>query len=280
MEEETTLFEYPIQGHRGCRGMMPENSIEGFIHAVKLGVNTIEMDVVISKDHQVVVSHEPVMSYRKCLLPNGKQILREEENMYNIYKLNYDEIKQFDCGSLPNETFPKQENFTVYKPLLSEVLSTIEERFPLRDIHYNIEIKSTPEGDGVYHPKPKKFCELVMGEVRRQNLQSRVILQSFDIRILQYLKQSASGIRLALLVENELSFEENLDRLGFIPHIYSPWYPFVNQELVEKCRNKNMKIIPWTVNDRKHIKRMIALEVDEIITDYPNYFTNKKPREK
>jgi glycerophosphoryl diester phosphodiesterase len=271
-EENQGMLTYQIQGHRGCRGLMPENSLEGFIKAVELGVTTLEMDVVISKDNQVVVSHEPFMSYRKCLTPEGKEFGESEEMGFNLYQMDYDLIRKFDCGSKYNEAFPEQQKLATYKPLLGEVLDTIVYRFPLKNIRYNIELKSLPEGDFIHHPDPQQFCNLVLAEIRKRNLESRVILQSFDFRILQYLKEAKTSAKLALLVENELSFEENLERLGFKPDIYSPWFPYVDSQLVALCRKNQLKIIPWTVNEPDDIERMVNLQVDEIITDYPNRF--------
>ena len=116
---------FDVQGHRGARGLYPENSVIGFIKSIEMGVNTIELDVVISKDRQVVVSHEPWISHIICVDSLGLKI-NDDVNKYNIFKMNYNEIKKFDCGSIKNPKFLSQENSFVSKPLLREVIIKIE----------------------------------------------------------------------------------------------------------------------------------------------------------
>ena len=100
---------FDVQGHRGARGLRPENTIPGFLVAIDSGVTTIELDVVITKDKQVVVSHEPWMSAAICLDPSGSPLQAKEEKKFNIYQMTYDEVKQFDCGSLGNTRFSAAE---------------------------------------------------------------------------------------------------------------------------------------------------------------------------
>lgn len=263
-----------VQGHRGCRGLYPENTIPAFIHAVNLGVTTLEMDVVISKDSQVVVSHEPFMSAVICRYPKGGEISREEEDSLNIYELTYDQIATFDCGSRPHPQFPEQKNSQLAKPLLADVIRAVEQHVQekgLKPVNYNIETKCTPEGDGVYHPGPSVFTSLLMNEVRRQELPAkRVIVQSFDPRTLRYMRQHYPDYAVALLIGNENGPENNISRLGFTPDIYSPYYQLVNRELMDFAEEKKMKVIPWTVNERSAIHSMLEAGVNGIISDYPN----------
>ena len=136
---------FDIQGHRGARGLKPENSIPAFLTALDSGVTTLEMDVVITQDRQVVVSHEPWMSAAICRDTAGNPFKEKVEKKYNIYKMKYEQVKQFDCGSKGNEKFPEQEKMKVFKPLLSDVIIAVENyiknhsRF---EVDYNIEIKS------------------------------------------------------------------------------------------------------------------------------------------
>lgn len=262
-----------IQGHRGCRGLMPENSIPAFLKALDLGVTTLEMDAVVSKDGKVVVSHEPFMSHIICEGPDGEKITEENEKEYNIYGMTYDEISQCDCGTLQHPDYPDQQNMRVTKPLLSEVIEKVEAYISeksLTPVRYNIETKSSPEGDNVFHPAPNAFVDLLMGVIEEGNIASRTTIQSFDVRTLQYTHQEYPEIELALLVGNAKSPQENLELLGFTPEIYSPYFKLVHASTVRFARNNNMKIIPWTVNDPKDIRKMIALEVDGIISDYPD----------
>ena len=109
-----------IQGHRGCRGLYPENSLPAFEHALNIGVRVLEMDVCLSADGQVVVSHEPYMNARYASHPAGNPVLKEEESQLNLYQMPYSEIKRFDVGSRGNASFPEQKKVPTYKPLLSE----------------------------------------------------------------------------------------------------------------------------------------------------------------
>lgn len=262
-----------IQGHRGCRGLMPENSIPAMIKALGLGVSTIEMDVVITKDKKVILSHEPFMSHEICFSEQGVEISEDDEPLFNIYKMNYDEITRCDCGTKNHPRFPNQQKIKVIKPLLSELIDSVEKHLQdhsLPPVQYNIEIKSTPETDGTFHPRVAEFTERVMDIIKEKNISERVIIQSFDIRPLQSLRKKYSDIKLALLVENRLGPERNIEKLGFFPDIYSPDHLLVNEELMIFSRENNMKVIPWTVNEKEEILSVLKLGVDGIITDYPD----------
>lgn len=270
--------QFDIQGHRGCRGLMPENSIPGFLKAIELGVTTLEMDVVISADGKVIVSHDPYVSSQFCLDELGKDIKKSEEREINIYRMLYEDLKLFDCGSKGNSEFPEQSRMEVYKPLLSEVIETCENYSKdqgLKPIRYNIEIKSSPSGDLVYHPEPAMFIELVYNVIQGMVTADRVCIQSFDLRVLQLWKSTYSGYTLSYLIGNTKTVSKNLEELGFIPDIYSPNYKLINQKDIAELHEKSVKVIPWTINDISEMKKMVSLGVDGLITDYPNrYFAN------
>jgi glycerophosphoryl diester phosphodiesterase len=268
---------FDTQGHRGCRGLMPENTVPAMLRAMDLGVTTLEMDVVITKDNKVILSHEPWMGYEITTKPNGQYVTRQEERSLNIYQMTYDEVKKYDVGMKPHPRFPQQQKIAVSKPLLSDVLDSIQQYmmggkrpFPF----YNIETKTVPAGDGIYHPKPAEFVELLMEVIKDRGIQDRVIIQSFDFRTLQYLHQKYPAIRTAMLIEDfdKRGLDAQLKALGFSPTIYSPAYPLVSDDLVKKCHEQNIKIIPWTVNDKEKIAEMKKMGVDGIISDYPDLF--------
>lgn len=270
-EETYSGLEFDLQGHRGARGLFPENSIEGFLTAVELQVNTLEMDVVISKDDKVVVSHDPWVSSIICWDRNDKPVSEGKE--LRIYGMSYDELTNYNCGSQPLPDFPQQIKIPTFKPLLSEVITEVEASaaaLEVSPVYYNIEIKSTPEGDGIFHPAPQKYCELVLEVIRKGNILDRTIIQSFDVRALQAMKELEPSIPLALLIEESADFEENLEKLGFTPEIYSPNFHLVNKDLVKACHEKNIKLIPWTVNEEEDMVNLLELGVDGIITDYPD----------
>jgi glycerophosphoryl diester phosphodiesterase len=276
----TTIISPPSfdkQGHRGCRGLLPENTVPAMIRALELGITTLELDLVITADKQVVLSHEPFFNHEISTKPDGQPVTEAEERSLNIYRMPAAEVQRYDVGLKPHPRFPRQEKRAVRKPLLDEVFTGVEAWLKEkggRPVFYNMEIKSDPGTDGQYHPAPAEFVALVMQVVERHRMQDRMILQSFDIRTLQEVRRTHPSVRTALLVEDfdKRTLEEQLARLGFVPSVYSPHYSLVTDTLVRDCHAKGMQLIPWTVNDKASIDRLRQLGVDGIITDYPDLF--------
>jgi glycerophosphoryl diester phosphodiesterase len=269
--------EFDKQGHRGCRGLLPENTIPAMLHAIGLGVTTLEMDVVITKDKQVVLSHEPFFNHEIATKPDGTPVTAAEEKSLNIFQMNYEQVKKYDVGLRPHPRFPEQQKIAAYKPLLSEVFDAVKNDMMTRRRpfpFYNIETKCSPAADGQYHPQPGEFVELLMAVVKSKQLEEMVTIQSFDFRSLQYLHQHYPAIKTAMLIEgnDQRNLDQQLKYLGFTPTIYSPAYQLVNADLVKQCHDKGMKIIPWTVNEKEQITALKKLGVDGIISDYPNLF--------
>ncbi|WP_436515006.1 glycerophosphodiester phosphodiesterase family protein [Ekhidna sp. To15] len=266
---DTEIFD--IQGHRGARGLAPENSLPAFIVASNLGVNTLELDVVVTKDHKLVVSHEPYFSPVFCRDSLGNEI--PSDSVINIYQLNYDQVKEFDCGTLRNPSFPNQKRIAVYKPLLEEVIDSVESfnrNKKIKAINYNIELKTTSKTDSIFHPEPEVFSKLVYQVLEDKKILDRVTIQSFDFRTLKYFHENYPEVDLAILIENDLNWKLNIDSLGFTPKIYSCNYRLLSQESIKEIKSKGMKVIPWTVNDFFEMNKLIAWGVDGIITDYPD----------
>jgi len=265
------------QGHRGCRGLMPENTVPAMINAIGLGVTTLEMDVVITKDKQVILSHEPFFNHDITTKADGGFIDAKEEKSFNIYTMTFAETQQFDVGLKPHPRFPQQQKIAVHKPRLADVFDSVKNymmmaRRPFP--YYNIETKTNPATDNIYHPAPAEFVELLMAVIKEKQLEDFVIIQSFNFRTLQYLHQHYAAIKTAMLIEDydKRSFEDQIKALGFTPTIYSPAFVLATEATIKKCHSQNIKIIPWTVNDQKEISRLKALGVDGIISDYPNLF--------
>lgn len=266
---------FDLQGHRGCRGLFPENSIDGFIEALRLGVTTLEMDVVISRDRQVICSHDPWFSHFISTDPQGLELLEADELKHLIFEKTLEDIQKYDCGLRYYASFPKQQKRRSQKPTLGAVIDAAEafaKKTGRAKPFYNIETKCTPEGDFRFHPEPGDFSELLLEVVFDRKVEARTIIQSFDIRSLRYIRKNYPKIKLSLLIENELPAEENLRKLGFVPEIYSPDYALVNPELVALCRKMKMKLIPWTVNDESEMMRLKEMGVDGLISDYPDKF--------
>ena len=266
---------FDFQGHRGCRGLMPENTIAGFLEALDLGVTTLEMDVVITKDHKVICSHEPWFSHEISLDPTGSAFAEAEEKTHSIYKMTFAETQKYDVGLKPHPRFPDQKKFAATKPLLEDVIlksekHALEQNRPLP--YFNIETKCLPQTDGLLHPRPEVFSDLLLEVIFKTGVSERAIIQSFDVRTLQYIHKKYPQIKLALLIENDLTTAKNLEVLGFTPDIYSPDFILVNDNLIAFCRSENMKIIPWTVNKLSDMKYLISMGVDGLISDFPNKF--------
>jgi glycerophosphoryl diester phosphodiesterase len=278
---------FDVQGHRGARGLAPENTIPAFIVALDTGVTTIEMDVVITKDSLVVVSHEPWMSNEICLNPYGKPYTQKEEKKYNIYQMGYDAIKLFDCGSKENPKFPQQRKAAGPKPLLRDVIVAVEDHiksFSRYEVDYNIEIKSTKETDNIMHPTPEVYSDLVYNVIDQYLPWDRIVIQSFDVRVLQYWHQKHPEVRLALLVDNKKTPYDNITALGFDPTIYSPDFNLLSRDKVIYLHKRKIRVIPWTVNEISDMLSLKGMGVDGFITDYPDrarkfkYTLNLQPK--
>ena len=276
----TNAQNFDFEGHRGCRGLMPENTIPAFKKALDLGVTTLELDVCISKDHQVVVSHEPYMNSLFCSKPDGSPVMKADEKTLNLYAMNYVEIMAYDSGIRGNILFPEQQKLATYKPLLSEMIRACEayiKEKKLKPVKYNIEIKSEETEYGISQPKTvKEFSDLVYKEIIKLIPSERVILQSFDFNVLKYWKlqmddKKYKRVILSALVENEM-VDSSLAKLGFNPDIFSPYYKNLTQKRVDMCHEKGIKVVPWTVNKVEDMKAIKALGVDGLITDYPDRF--------
>lgn len=258
-----------IQGHRGCRGLYPENSLPAFQHALDMGVTVLEMDVCLSADGQVYVSHEPYLNPLYASFPDGKPVT---DASINLYQKTYSEIKSFDVGSRGNKLFPEQVRVATYKPLLSEVLALGEAfaRKSGRKIYYNIEIKSEPAEYGKSQPATvKEFADRVWSVISDHISPTSLILQSFDFAVLHYWKTTINKGRISALVEKETP-EQMLASLGFVPDIFSSSHKYLTKEQIDFCHGKGMQVIPWTINTTAEMQQFSDWQVDGIITDYPN----------
>jgi glycerophosphoryl diester phosphodiesterase len=272
-KQQTTNYTFDLQGHRGCRGLMPENSLAAFEKAMQLGVNTLELDLAVSADSQLVVSHEPWFSAIFCADSLGNPISEEDEKQLNIHAHSYAQIKLYDCGSKGNPLFTEQQKKAQVKPLLSEVSALAkryakEQQKPLPN--FNIEIKSSPAGDGVYHPSPAVFSDLLYQFLQENLPKERVTVQSFDVRVLRYWHANYPDYSLAFLVGNQNGIDTNLQLLDFTPSIYSPAFKLMDKKKVEVLHEKGMKVIPWTVNETEDIAEVLSWGVDGLISDYPD----------
>jgi glycerophosphoryl diester phosphodiesterase len=264
-----------LQGHRGARGLFPENSLLGFEKALEIPeVSTLELDLCVTADDQLIVSHEPWLNEYICTIIDSSSGGID----YNLYKMTYDSIQQFDCGSKGHPDFPKQQLATAKKPLLKELFAMIDEK-GLRWPNFNIEIKARRKGDDVYHPRPKKFAALVVETLNELNqaypkaeVLNKVSIQSFDLRVLREVRKTALPVRLGLITDKTADPATEMDALGFPADIYSPSYELVTPELISWCHFRQIAVIPWTINDLEEMQTLVDMGVDGIISDYPNKF--------
>jgi glycerophosphoryl diester phosphodiesterase len=263
------------EGHRGTRGLMPENTIQAMEKGISVGANVLEMDVYTTKDGQVVVAHDPYINRDHSYLPGGGEIPLADTHKYVLHQMDYAEIKKFDTGSKFYSAFPQQQKLPTYSPLLGELIDSVENYARVHHLPkpiYNIELKNSLQYDNVYNALPDVLSDAVMAVVNSKKIGNRYYLQSFDFRPLQYIHKTYPKVTIGFLTDSKLSFDENIKTLGFKPQLYSPHYKLVTPELIENCHKNNIKIVPWTVDTVQEMKSINALGVDGIITDYPNYF--------
>ena len=270
MEQSDT---FDLQGHRGARGLMPENTIPAMLKGVELGVDTVEFDVVVTADGKILVSHEPWFNHLFSTKADGSPVTEEEERSFNIFEMTYEETQQFDVGLRQNPNFPKQETMEITKPLLADAIRTVEkyaEENGIEPLHYNIETKSRPEWYGEYVPGPEEFSRLLHEELNELGVLDRVIIQSFDPSTLIAFKQLAPDIRQAMLVSNSVLPDMYINLLGYTPEIWSPDYKTLDAESISQLQSRGMKVIPWTVNTVDEMRELLRFGVDGLITDYPD----------
>lgn len=265
------------QAHRGGRGLMPENTIAAMLAVMdNKKVSTLEMDLAITKDKQVVVSHDPILNPLITTKPDGTYIKANELNKNIIYQMDYVTLEKYDVGLKIHPGFTGQKKLAASIPTLSSLIDSVETKSKTigRKMNYNIEIKSVDGKDIIEHPAPDEFVELVVNILQNKNILNRTSIQSFDLRPLRVLHEKYPRIKTSYLVfgAESANAEKQIALLGFKPTIYSPEYKYVNKAMVDYCHQKNIQVIPWTVNTKEEINALIELKVDGIITDYPNLY--------
>lgn len=244
-----------VHGHRGARAVRPENTLPAFEYAIQQGVDALELDVAVTKDNVLVVSHDPVLHPPVCSGPRNGAV---------IHELTLDEVRQWDCGARKNPLFPRQA------PVPGTRIPTLDEVFALANrgsFDYNVETKSFPDHPE-FTPPPDEFSRTLLDAIRKHKLEKRVIVQSFDFRTLVAMKRMAPEIRLSALVENDSRDFVTIAREAQAG-IISPHYGLVTPEKVRQAHAAGLKVVPWTANAPAEWDRLIAAGVDAIISDDP-----------
>ena len=282
-----------IYGHRGARGDLPENTLDSFKYLFENNINAYETDILISKDLIPVITHDFRLDPSFTKNEEGDWIT--DENI-KIFDLTYNEISKFDVGSLNKLTrygrrFLNQRSLENQKiPKLDELLELSSKNLS-QDTIINLEIKSTPDEKNLT-PSPKEMVQIVINDIKKSNLQDKIIISSFDWRILREVKNQSSEISRAYLTfqqEKGLKIKKTIySNSPWIDHIpltivydlpkiikelggsaWHPYYKDINKKAVKDAHDYNLPVNVWTVNDEYNMLKMIEYEVDGIMTDYP-----------
>ncbi len=255
-----------VQGHRGARAVLPENSIPALRYALELGVDTLEFDLGVTKDGVVMLMHDQQINPVICQYKDGREA---EEGLW-LHELNLEQVKQFDCGSKKNPRFDKQQTVPGTEiPTLREVFEMVKdsELENSKTVLFNIETKSDPRKPHA-QPSPHDFVEAVASVIKEFDLESRVTLQSFDPATLIAAKEIAPNLQISALFGNKPDdWLEAAEAVG--ADIISPHHNLLGRKDVEKIQEAGLAVIPWTANSKRQWARLLKLNVDGIITDDP-----------
>lgn len=269
-----------IHGHRGARGLLPENTLPSFGKAIDFGVHAIELDIIMTKQGDIVVSHEPWINPFICIDPSGKPY--ENAERINLYEMPLKEIQQINCGGLVHPDFPYQQIYSTFKPTLKEVLDYLHFYYAdwlaskpttfLDQIKLNIEVKSDPNWYEHHQLSPQNTAQLLHEFIDQHAIGHLCLVQSFDIAFLESFYQLDPTMYLGLLVDEHEDIQEKLHSLSFLPHFCNPYYGLVTPELMDFLHRQEILSLCWTVNRQEDAVQMIIAGVDGIITDYPDLF--------
>jgi glycerophosphoryl diester phosphodiesterase len=259
-----------IHGHRGARGVRPENTLPAFEYALKAGVDVLEFDLVVTKDDQLVVSHDAHINPVICVGPKGQPVAKDTP----IRQLTLAQVRKYDCGSKQNPRFPDQVLVPGTRiPTLEEVLKNVKaSKHPAaKTVHFNIETKIEPARPDLY-PSPKRFAELVVQALNRAAVVPRTILQSFDARTLIAAKARDPKLRTSMLISDNAPPMVPIAK-ALKAEFISPHHLWITAEEVSKLHAAGVQVVPWTANSPEAWQRLVKLGVDGIITDYPGRLT-------
>jgi len=255
-----------IQGHRGARAVLPENSLPAFRYAIELGVDVIELDVVVTRDDVLVVMHDLELKPEICSRRGGGRV----PTGFVVREHSREELRAFDCGRKRNPRFPQQ------KTVPGTTIPTLDEVFDLlasskaraaASVRFNIEAKRVPGLSG-HTPPPDRFAALVVEKLRQRGMVQRSVLQSFDHQVLVAAKRLEPGLRTAALVDGSRPDLVAVARAAGV-EVVSPNHLWIDAEDVAALHAAGVSVVPWTVNDEAAWARMLELGVDGIITDDP-----------
>lgn len=294
---------FDLEAHRGGRDVRPENTLYSYAYAIELGATSIECDMQLTKDGQIVMSHNPILNSDITRDENGNYI---KNNKYDIRLMTVDELKKFDvgvmdpnCGEYYDLHGKTQFTYDAKIPTLEELMQLIQS-YGDKNIVLNIETKSYPDPASAGYKNnadPKKFVEIFNNIVKKYDMEDRVVLQSFDWQTLIEMKKLNPNISTSALWQEQPSWgcdSESLRRyekkkspwLGGLDikdyqgnpvkaahaigaDIISPYYTEISKQDVDEAHSLGMKVVPWTVNNEKDMTMLLDMGVDGIISDKP-----------
>jgi len=252
---------FDVQGYRGS-GLKIENTIYNFLTALDSGVTTLKMDVVITKDKRVVLSSEPTIALQNCMKDDSSFIAKKYgKSGFNIYQMKYAEIQLLTCDGV-----------ALGKPLLEDLIVAVENHikgYTAYEVDYAIELKSSRNTEGKFHPEPEAYSDLVYQLIDQYLPLDRIVIQSADFRVLKYWHKRYPEVRLGVIISNSKSVSANLRELGFTPSVYSINYKLLKQSQIQELHNKKIRVIPWTVNELGDMKKLKDWNTDGFVTAYP-----------
>jgi glycerophosphoryl diester phosphodiesterase len=255
-----------LQGHRGARGYLPENTLPGFSRALEIGVNTLELDVGVTRDGVVVVHHDRGLNPDIARGPDGNWVPKA----LPINAMTYAELQRYDVGRLrPGsdyaKRFPKQQPLDGTKiPRLDELFALVQKN---KAIRFNIEPKSDLDApQETLAPEP--FARALIAELRKAGMERRTTVQAFDWRLLKVVEREAPELATVYCTEGKGSDPARVHAAG--GKIWSPDFEMLTPERLAAARKWGMKVTVWTVNEPADIARMIAMGVDGMASDYPD----------
>ena len=245
-----------VHGHRGARARRPENTLPAFEYAIAMGVDALEMDLAVTKDNVIVISHDPTLQAPVCTGPQRSAAIRQ---------LTLAEVRQWDCGATGNPHFPAQ------RAVPGTRMPTLDDVFQLASrghFDYNLETKSFPDMPE-YTPPPEEFVRMVLQKIKQYELAERVVLLSFDFRTLVAMRRLAPEIRLSALVEDDARDFPAIAAEAGNAEIVSPHFHLVTPEKVEAAHRAGVQVVAWTANTPADWEMLIQAKVDAIVTDDP-----------
>jgi len=260
-----TLATFDLQGHRGARGYLPENTLPGFERALAIGVDTLELDVGVTRDGVVVIHHDRRLNPDVARGADGKWVTAPAPTLYS---LSYRELQDYDVGRIrPGSEYAQR--FPHQQPIDGARIPRLDELFARAGakVRFNIETKLVPEAPDETLP-PEPFARALIAEVRKAGVAARTTIQSFDFRTLKIVEREAPEIMTAYLTSGKNSDPAKVKAAG--ARLWSPDFRDLDPAKIAAARAAGLRIVAWTVNEPADIAKVLQLGIDGIISDYPD----------